>query len=198
MNRTQRKRRRQQGRKEAVILILAVTALATAAAWKVPGQSWESHAERQIEKTVRTPEVKDEPQITMATLTPTEKPEETEQPEQKRTYMGEFTVTAYCSCEICCGKWANDRPNGIVYTASGAVAEEGVTVGAAWDILPKGAHIEIEGLGERIVQDRPADWIIERYEGKIIDAYFASHEAAQEYGKHTVGVWIIEDEGKEE
>lgn len=37
-------------------------------------------------------------------------------------------ATAYCPCEICCGKWALNRPDGIVYTASGAIAEEGVTI----------------------------------------------------------------------
>lgn len=34
----------------------------------------------------------------------------------------EAVATAYCSCEICCGEWALNRPNGIVYTASGAAA----------------------------------------------------------------------------
>lgn len=210
MNKTQmrRKRKRNQGRIEAVALILAVTALATAIAWRVPGQSWGSGSDKtqtgqdvptREQKTVQTPEVEEEPQITLSMRTNTETPEETETPEPKRTYMGEFTVTAYCSCEICCGEWANNRPNGIVYTASGAVAEEGVTVGASWDVIPKGAHIEIEGLGERIVQDRPADWIVEKYEGRILDVYFSDHQRAQEYGKHTVDVWLIEDtDGKEE
>ncbi len=31
-------------------------------------------------------------------------------------------ATAYCPCEICCGKWALNRPDDIVYTASGAIS----------------------------------------------------------------------------
>lgn len=185
---THRKRRKAQGRKELVILLLAVISLITAAAWTVPAEEAVSSTQ---EAEVAMSGITIEPQVTKPEI---QTEAETEEP-QKR-YLGEFTVTAYCSCEICCGKWANDRPNGIVYTASGAVAEEGVTVGASWDVIPAGTHIEIEGLGERIVQDRPADWIVERYDGKIIDAYFADHQAALDYGKQTVDVWIIE--GKEE
>ncbi len=152
--------------------MLSVAAMAAAMAWTVPA--------------------------TGPTIISTMGPEiETKQEDPEKTYIGQFTVTAYCSCEICCGKWANKRPNGIIYTASGAEAKNGETVGAAWDVLPVGTRIEIDGLGERIVQDKPADWIVERYEGRILDVYFGSHEAALEYGKHTVDVWIIED-GKEE
>ena len=32
----------------------------------------------------------------------------------------EAVATAYCPCERCCGSWALNRPDGIVYTASGA------------------------------------------------------------------------------
>lgn len=42
--------------------------------------------------------------------------------------IGEFGITAYCSCMKCCGEWALTRPvvNGheIVFTASGAIAEQ--------------------------------------------------------------------------
>ena len=48
----------------------------------------------------------------------------------------EYEATAYCACEKCCGAWAENRPDGIVYTASGAVAQEGVTIAADWDVLP--------------------------------------------------------------
>lgn len=109
----------------------------------------------------------------------------------EKTYMGEFVVTAYCSCEKCCGQWAANRPGGVVYTASGAEATDGVTVGASWDLLPTGTVIEIEGLGQRTVQDKPADWIVDRYDGKIIDVYFADHDAAVAYGKKTADVWKV-------
>ena len=98
-----------------------------------------------------------------------------------------FTATAYCSCEKCCGKWALNRPNGIVYTASGAIAEEGVTVAADWNILPAGTLIEIDGLGERIVQDRGG-----AITGNRIDIYFNSHEVALEFGVQEVLVRTLD------
>lgn len=57
----------------------------------------------------------------------------TPEPEPEPEWI-EGTATAYCSCEICCGEWALNRPNGIVYTASGVCEddrhEEGVTCGS--------------------------------------------------------------------
>lgn len=98
-----------------------------------------------------------------------------------------FTATAYCSCKKCCGKWALNRPNGLVYTASGAIAEEGVTVAADWNILPAGTLIEIDGLGERVVQDRGG--VIT---GNKIDIYFNSHEDALEFGVQEVLVRTLD------
>ena len=114
-------------------------------------------------------------------------PEPTAAPEL--TYIGEFVVTAYCPCEICCGKWSDpDNP----LTASGAPAIEGVTVGADWDTLPPGTVIYIEGVGQRTVQDKPAGWIVEKYGGHILDLYFAEHQDALEFGKQELKVWIVE------
>lgn len=98
-----------------------------------------------------------------------------------------FTVTAYCSCKKCCGKWALNRPNGLVYTASGAIAEEGVTIAADWSILPVGTVVEIESLGERIVQDRGG--VIT---GNKIDIYFNLHEDALEFGVQEVLVRVLD------
>ena len=98
-----------------------------------------------------------------------------------------FTATAYCSCKKCCGKWALNRPNGLVYTASGAIAEEGVTVAADWNILPAGTLIEIDGLGERIVQDRGG--VIT---GNRIDLFFNSHEDALKFGVQEVLVQTLD------
>lgn len=204
MNGRHRKRKRNRGLKETILLILAIAAVFAAISWKIPAKSAaraETPETRLISTGTQTPEPKTrqlpEPDevILTATPEPQETPEPTPEPEPKKTYLGKFTTTAYCSCEICCGEWAKNRPGGIVYTASGAEAVQGVTVGAAWDVLPAGTRIEIEGLGERVVQDCPADWIIEKYGGRIIDVYFSDHQAAQDYGKQTVDVWIIEDEG---
>lgn len=95
--------------------------------------------------------------------------------------MGEFTITAYCPCSKCCG-----RNTGI--TASGTEAQEGVTVAADIDVLPFGTKISIDGIGERVVEDTPADFIVEKYDGKIIDLYFDSHQDALEFGKQSLTI----------
>ncbi len=116
-------------------------------------------------------------------------PEHKQEPEHEVRPQSEwmvFRATAYCPCEKCCGKWAKNRPNGIVYTASGEVAIEGLTVAADWDVLPKGTVIEIENKGFRVVQDKGG-----AIKGNRIDIYFESHQEALEFGVQNVLVRII-------
>ena len=49
------------------------------------------------------------------TLEPVEPPLVEEPAEPEPVLLGSFRITAYCSCEKCCGEWAKNRPNGIVY-----------------------------------------------------------------------------------
>lgn len=111
-------------------------------------------------------------------------------------YIGEFKVTAYCSCEKCCGKWATDRPtdkdgNKIVYTASGAVAEAGKTVAVDTDLIPYGTHLLING-NEYIAQDTGS-----KVNGQVIDVYFDSHEEAVNFGCQNYSIYVIEEGGLE-
>jgi 3D (Asp-Asp-Asp) domain-containing protein len=62
---------------------------------------------------------------------------------------------------------------------------QGVTV-AGPRSLPFGTRVRIEGVGERVVQDR----LPRRYEGRF-DVFFNSHETAREFGKQTLKVTII-------
>ena len=98
----------------------------------------------------------------------------------------ECVITAYCPCERCCGKWALKRPDGVVYTASGEVAQEGVTVAADWDVYPAGTVLYIEGMGEYIVQD-----VGGAVNGNHIDVYFDTHEEAVNFGKQTAFVEVL-------
>lgn len=102
--------------------------------------------------------------------------------------LGDFTITAYCGCPTCCGTWSSDTP----MTASGEPAQEGITVAADWTTLPAGTEIEIDGLGTYIVQDKPAEWIVEKYDGRIIDVYFENHEDALKFGKQKIEVYKVE------
>lgn len=91
-----------------------------------------------------------------------------------------YTVTAYCACEKCCGKWADG------YTANGAKATEGVTC-AASRAIPFGTKLEIEGVGVRVVQDRLA----KKYDSRI-DIYFNSHQKALEFGIKKLKVKVVQ------
>lgn len=112
-------------------------------------------------------------------------------PEYTVTSLGEFRLTAYCSCEKCCDHWATNRPldeygNPIVYTASGAVAKQGVTVAADTNVLPFGTVIVIGGH-EYIVQDRGGG-----IKGNSIDVYFDNHEDAKVFGLFYQEIFIKE------
>lgn len=89
-----------------------------------------------------------------------------------------YIITAYCPCAQCCGK--ND---GI--TASGEKAMQGVTV-AMNRSIPFGTKIYIEGVGERIVQDRGG-----AIKGNRIDLYFENHQSALNFGRQTKEVTIL-------
>ncbi len=98
--------------------------------------------------------------------------------------MDNYTVTAYCSCEKCCGKWAKNRPldeNGkpIVIGAGNVPLTSDYSIASP---LPMGTIIEIDGKIYE-VQDRTAKFVADRYENKIIDIYFDTHEKAVAWAK---------------
>lgn len=90
-----------------------------------------------------------------------------------------YTVTAYCACEKCCGRWSGGP------TASGKMPKPGITVAGPRSI-PFGTRVWIEGVGERVVQDRLA----RKYDGRF-DLYFSSHKEALRFGKRTLQVRIL-------
>lgn len=96
-------------------------------------------------------------------------------------YMGPYTITAYCGCEKCCGEWSSYP----VVGAGGVELVEGIHCASP---LPLGTIVEIEGVGFFEVQDRTASWIVEKYEGKIIDLYFENHDDAVAFGKQIINV----------
>lgn len=120
-------------------------------------------------------------------LEPVETPLVEESVEPEPVLLGSFRVTAYCSCEKCCGEWAKNRPNGIVYGAAGVELKAGVSCASP---LPLGTVVEVEGLGEYIVQDRPAQWVIDKYGENQIDIYFDNHEAASAFGLKQLNVYL--------
>lgn len=106
--------------------------------------------------------------------------------------LGEFTVTYYCPCAECCGVWAENRTDGIVYTASGAIAQEGRTIAVDPDLIPYGTEVVV-----RYSDGDEAVYIAEDSGGAIqgsrIDVYMESHEAALLEGIKTAQVCIVKE-----
>lgn len=95
--------------------------------------------------------------------------------------LGKFKLTAYCSCAVCCGKYAYNRPtdkNGkpIVCGASGKRLKQGVSVAADTSVLPFGTEVVINGH-KYIVHD-----VGGAVKGKKIDVYFENHADAVAFG----------------
>ena len=137
-----------------------------------------------------------EEQATVETLsleeeeTPPE-PSESESEVLEFVSLGEFKITAYCSCHKCCGKWAEDRPldadgNEIVYTASGAVAEAGKTIAVDTDVIPFGTEVVINGC-EYIAQDTGS-----AVKGNVVDIYFDDHQQALKWGCQYLEIYVKE------
>lgn len=100
-------------------------------------------------------------------------------PEPKFEYgsWGVFEITAYCPCEICCGK-----SDGI--TATGAKATEGRTIAADPNVLPYGTKVIINGH-EYTVEDCGGS-----IKGNRIDLYFDSHDDALQWGRQTLEIFV--------
>lgn len=90
---------------------------------------------------------------------------------QNNKDLGIFTVTAYCSCVKCCGKWSKYNK-----TASGHTPKQGITIAAPRNI-PFKTKLLIENVGIRTVQDRLA----KKYDSRI-DVYFTNHAHALQFG----------------
>jgi len=92
--------------------------------------------------------------------------------------LGEFNISAYCPCEICCGPYAD----GI--TSSGERAIEGITIAADPNVLPEGSEVYIEGIGHRIVQDTGG-----AIKGNKLDLFFNSHQDTLNFGRQHLEVF---------
>jgi len=130
-----------------------------------------------------------------------QEPELEPEPLIRLTPLGEYTITAYCSCETCCGDWALNRPidpvtgEPIVKGAANVILQPGVSVASP---LPFGTSIYIDGLGNYIVHDRTAQRVADYYDVNVIDIYFTDHQEAGEFGKQHREVFIIEGGQKNE
>ena len=132
--------------------------------------------------------VEDEVEEVNEIIEPTEPIEQIE----TKTSLGTFVLTAYCSCQQCCGQYALNRPldgngNPIVYTASGAIAQSGLTVAVDPTVIPYGSKVEINGH-TYIAQDTGG-----AIKSNRIDVYFSDHAEALKFGRREAEVFLVKE-----
>lgn len=92
--------------------------------------------------------------------------------------LGEFTLTSYCNCERCCGKWADG------VTASGLPAEPGI-IAVDPDVISLGSYVMIDGV-EYLAADTGG-----AIKGNRIDVFCEDHQSALEYGVQSHEVYLV-------
>ena len=100
-------------------------------------------------------------------------------------YLGEFKLTYYCPCVLCCGK-----EDGI--TASGTVATEGRTIAVDPSVIPYGSRLKV------VFEDgSEAVYVAEDCGGSIknnrIDIFVSSHSKALELGTNHGSVYLLNE-----
>lgn len=102
----------------------------------------------------------------------------------KLVSLGEFKLTAYCSCPICCGEWAYNRPNGIVYGSTGERLREGYSIAVDPNVIPYGTEVIING---HTYKAQDCGGAIKR---NRIDVYFEDHNEALKFGVQYAEVFL--------
>ena len=97
--------------------------------------------------------------------------------EPKEINLGKFKLTAYCSCEKCCGK-----SDGI--TSTGTKATQGRTIAVDPKVIGYGSKVKINGK----------EYVAEDCGGAIksnhIDVFFNNHQDALDFGVQYANVYI--------
>lgn len=126
-------------------------------------------------------ETREEAQIPIFIPEPEEVSAEVEEAETapEITYLGDWTITAYCPGACCCGDYASG------YTASGTLATAGRTI--ACNSLPFGTKLMIDGVVYTV-----EDTGYSPYE-PWADIFFDTHEDALAWGVQTKEVYLVND-----
>ena len=123
---------------------------------------------------------------------PTEETKENVSEYQNLISLGEFRLTAYCSCKICCGEFAINRPvdedgKEIVYGSIGVRLVEGISIVVDPDVIKYGSKVVI-GDHTYIAQDTGG-----AIEGNRIDVYFEDHQRASDFGTQYRIVYLVQE-----
>ncbi|MDO4602217.1 MAG: hypothetical protein Q4B37_08110 [Eubacteriales bacterium] len=116
-----------------------------------------------------------EEESSQETYTEEEVPAEDADPSSGQgTYLGNFTLTAYCNCAQCCGTAGNLTASGTVPTSGHTVAMAGVPFGT--QLLINGTVYTVEDLGTPYGH---------------VDIYFDSHAEALSFGLQSAEVYQL-------
>lgn len=105
----------------------------------------------------------------------------------------EFTVTAYCPCDLCCGKWADvpmaDRTVGGRRLADLLTELKPFVAAPAW--LPRGTMVSVPGYAG----GRPVP-VLDRGDlaDDQIDVFIPNHDAARLWGRRRLKVTVYVDQ----
>ena len=112
-----------------------------------------------------------------------EKIEKTEEKKKennpKIVSLGEFRLTAYCDCKICCGQWSGSP------TASGVMPRANHTIAVDTSVIPFGTEVMING--QKYVAEDTGSVI----KGNRIDIFFNSHQTALNFGVQYAEVFKV-------
>ena len=102
---------------------------------------------------------------------------------QKGSSLGMFTITAYCSCKKCCGKYSPEVTGRPSKTKSGTTPVQGRTIAVDPKVIPLGTKV--------IFNDHTytAEDVGGAIKGNHIDLYFSNHSDAVAWGRKTMEVF---------
>lgn len=101
-------------------------------------------------------------------------------------FLGEYTLTAYCSCTRCCGK-----DDGI--TATGTQAAEGRTIAVDPCVIPYGTHVLLifpDGTQREYIAEDCGSGV----NGNHIDVFFSDHETARIFGVQSAMAYLTKED----
>lgn len=93
--------------------------------------------------------------------------------------LGNFHLTAYCPCSICCGKWAGGN------TFSGTKPTANRTIAVDPNIIPIGSKVMIDNI-IYVAEDTGSG-----IKGNDIDIFFDRHSDAENFGVQDKEVFLV-------
>lgn len=151
--------------------------------------SWNSNSKRMIENNKETLNAS---QRVIKNTIETETDKEVDANQViKPVSLGNFKLTAYCSCSLCCGKWALSRPidnngNEIVYGSIGERLKEEYSIAVDPSVIAYRTEVIING---KVYKAQDCGGAIK---GNRIDIYFEDHQEALNFGIQYSEVFLVE------